>query len=147
MSDDLIEINRQSHSLAEKHTYFLFGAVGACLAFALTQTKSTPLSWNHIVLGLAILSWALSFFFGCQRIESIMASKIANVILIQIDTGKHRLCKTSPDNLRRESQKVYDKYFDDVHNANRKLKFQLFSLIIGVVFYFSWHVYQMYLLR
>ncbi|NNH18505.1 hypothetical protein HLB01_05555 [Bordetella trematum] len=53
----------------EKYSYFQLGAAGACIAFALTQSKDQVLGLIHIPLGLALLLWGLSFYFGSKSIS------------------------------------------------------------------------------
>jgi len=145
MSDNEIELHRQSASLIEKHTYFLLGAVGACIAFAFTQSKDLSLNWCQLPLGMAVLSWALSFVFGCLRVQSLIGLKLVNIALLQIVAGTDQLSRNNPT-----AQKIgYDAAMESIKEVNKKVGFrfrlQFYFLILGVLFYFIWHVYQMYL--
>lgn len=71
-------------SIQDKYTYFLLAAAGAAIGLALTQTKGLSLNWSQFPLGLAVLNWGLSFFFGCRQLTSVSSGLYANAGLIKI---------------------------------------------------------------
>ena len=70
MSDSQqMELWRSHHAMQEKIVYFLMASAGACIGFALSQVKDLLLDRSHVALGLALLLWASSFWFGFRRVQ------------------------------------------------------------------------------
>lgn len=136
-----------SHHLAhnQRYTYFLLAAVGACLGFSLTQTQGLGLSWTQIPLGVAIVVWGLSIWYGCRCIERTSLTLYANYALVQVQTGTH------PDisGYGREAQvhaadgiRLAAERHSDLSNRFGRRQFRLF--IFGVLCYIVWHVWEMW---
>ena len=145
MSEQQLEIYRQTNALAEKHTYFLLGAVGACIAFAFTQSKDVSLSWPQLPLGLAILSWATSFYFGCIKINASLMTKHQNLDLLKVQAGTHPLSGRDPARIQIAVETIKEHLDKSNNRAQRGYAWQYRLLIIGVLSYFGWHMYRMYL--
>lgn len=152
MSEDLSwEVEKIASDMRVKYVYFLLAAVGACIGFAITQSKSATLVFWNIPLGLAVCSWAISFFLGCVYIHKKM-NFFDHKILISVISDENR----SFGNLR---YKPSDEYIDhqrkalenmkrevDVlnHRSNFLYKSQLFMFSLGAFFYLVWHVVEMW---
>ncbi|MDZ7781751.1 MAG: hypothetical protein U5K56_01995 [Halioglobus sp.] len=50
---------------------FSLAAAGAAIGFAVTQTKGASLSFSQLPLGFGVLSWAVSFYFGCRSEQKV----------------------------------------------------------------------------
>lgn len=86
-----LEIYRQHLGAQQKYAYFLLAAVGACVGFALTQTKDASLGLSQIPLAFALLGWGLSFWCGCVHLSAVQATLYTNMGLIRMQTGKDPL--------------------------------------------------------
>ena len=65
------EIYKAAREGQDKYTYFLLAAAGAAIAFSVTQSQNAFLTWSKLLLALAVLSWALSFYAGCRQIREV----------------------------------------------------------------------------
>jgi len=144
MAETELEVYRQSRQGQDKYTYFLLAAVGASIAFALTQTKNQALEASHWPLGLAVLSWAASFFMGCRRLHAFEAVLNLNQQLIKVQKGTHELLEHPAEiPFAAEAMKKHlDAENDKVGSRGR---WQFRFLLLGAVLYIGWHIWEMYL--
>lgn len=144
MAENELEIYRQSRQQQDKYTYFLLAAAGACIAFALNQTKGQALQPSHWPLGFAVLSWGASFFMGCRRLHAFEAVLHLNHQLIRVQKGTHELLEH-----RAEipiAAEAFRKRLDAANDhVGSRARWQFRLLIVGAVAYIGWHTWEMYL--
>lgn len=63
------ELQGQIQDTREKYTYFLLAAAGACIRYAVEKGAGFALTWKLTPLGLSLVAWAISFWFGCRAIR------------------------------------------------------------------------------
>lgn len=145
MADDKeTELWRVHRAAQEKHTYFLLAAAGACIGYALTQAKDLRLEWMHVALAGALLSWALSFLFGCRHIDRAQAVTSINIGLIKVQAGRDPRAGKDP-NLIAYGQQVFGELLSTQQSkASRAFRWQYRLLISGVIFYVAWQVWLMH---
>ena len=73
--------------LYTKYTFYLLAVDGAAVGFALTQTQGVVLAWSQMPLGLAMVSWSMSFWFGLRQLNSVLATLAFNSILRDMEAG------------------------------------------------------------
>ena len=127
----------------EKYGYFLLAAAGAAIAFAVTQTRSDALAWPHLLVGLAILCWAISFVFGCRFLEKGMATLRLNMDLIRVQQGQHELSGRDPHKMA-AGHKALNEFMDRARDQQAfAFRWQYSMLIAGAAFYVAWQVLEM----
>jgi len=147
MADNNIhEIYRQHRTAQDKYTYFLLAAAGAAIALAVSQTKETSLSWSQLPLGIAVLCWGLSFFFGCRHLGYVSSTLFANADLLCVEHGQHPLSGNNPELMVAVSEGIRQAIESNSERANRLGHMQFRFLITGAVFYIAWHVIEMWFL-
>lgn len=67
MEDSKKEVYNQLHQ--NQFVYLLLAIDVSSIGFAINRSIEMQLSWNQILLGLAIICWANSFLCGCKFIE------------------------------------------------------------------------------
>jgi hypothetical protein len=141
MSDGRVELHKALREAHEKYTYFLLAASGAAMAFATTQAQAATVTLSKLPLALAVVSWALSFFFGCRQIGRSNNFLWQNFQYLRMKAGDHpnfppdpRLVAAISEDLEAESRRV-----------GRYGAWQLNFLFVGAIFYIVWHVTEMYL--
>jgi len=124
----------------DKFDYFLLAAAGASIAYALNQAKGLALSWSQVCLGVAVLSWGLSFYFGCERLSFVRHSIWINIILNESlsETGLGPVEKMM---IREEGEKAFSKV-DAKGGKRSRLQYRL--VIFGALSYVAWQVNEMY---
>jgi len=140
-----VEIYRALRETQNKHTYFLLAVVGAAIALVIKQTQGTSLNWSQLPLAAAVLSWALSFFFGCRNLDYVKAGLSTNAALNDADAGRHKLVATDPKDIKIAHETLREIFEDQSNKANFFANLQFRFLISGAVLYIAWHVFEMYL--
>jgi len=141
MADARLELHKAHREGQEKYIYFLLAAAGAAIAFAITQTQTATITLSKIPLGLAVLCWGLSFFFGCQQVLQSSNLLQQNYQLLRMQGGLHPDFPSDP-----ASVAVIEKYLNEqVNKSGHYGRWQFFLLISGAVFFIIWHVLEMYL--
>ena len=89
-NNDLIQKIRESHENGQdKYTYFLLAAAGAAIGFAVQKTEGLLLSWWLLPVAFSIIFWSLSFYFGCENVNWVQTSKVANYNFLRLKSGSH----------------------------------------------------------
>src|SRR5581483_9506778 len=129
----------------EKYAYFLLAAAGAAIAFAVNQTHDAKLSWTQLPLGLSVVCWGVSFFFGCLHLQYGSAVLFNNAEMLRMQSGAHPKVGSHPEYIAVASQTMREIMEEQSNSSSRYAKSQFWLLLIGAVFYLLWHTYQMYL--
>lgn len=146
MTDDpLTEVYRQFHTAQHKYVYFLLAVAGSGVALAVNQTQNRTLVWSLWPLGVAVLSWALSFMFGCRFIEYSTSSTYSNAQLLLVERGVHPKAGPHPSMIAAASEGIREAIEANARAQGRLAKLQVRMLLLGVMFYIAWHVYEMLL--
>ena len=90
------ELYRTLREAQDKYTYFLLAAAGAAIGLAVSQTQGARIVWAQIPLALAVLSWGLSFYFGCRHVAYVNSTIYANVELLRVQAGRTSQRRNSP---------------------------------------------------
>jgi len=139
---DLYKVLRDSQ---DKYTYFLLTGAGAGIAFAVNQTQGAKLGWSLAPLGVAVLCWGLSFFFGCRQIAYVNSTLYANSELLRVEAGEHPRAGSHPEVIAAASAGIRDAMEHNSKTANALGHLQFRALVAGGVLYVCWHVVTLYL--
>jgi hypothetical protein len=72
--DELLEIHRQHRTGQDKYTYFLLAVTASAVAFAIQKTDDVIITYSLLPLGVAIIFWGFSFYFGVKSLLWLQAS-------------------------------------------------------------------------
>lgn len=139
---EVFRVLRESQS---KYTYFLLAAAGAAIGFSLSQTKDVSLAESQWPLGLGVLLWGISFFFGCRHLAYVNSTLYANAALLKIESGQDLGGGNHPQGMQAASEGVRNAIEKNSESANQLGHWQFRFLIAGAVCYIIWHVLEMYL--
>jgi hypothetical protein len=144
MSDnDLMELHKQHRTGQDKYSYFLLAVAASGIAFSIEKTSGLNLSWSMLPLGLAVIMWALSFYFGCKSLYWIQSSILANYSLLQLYKGVHSTQPNDPQVLNAAIKGVTKAFDSNVSKATFYDRWQFYLLIIGAVGFIAWHITEM----
>lgn len=136
METRFLEVYKQLEEGTTKYVYYLLTAAASGIALSVNATSGSALSWSQIPLGLAVLSWGVSFFFGCR------CAYTRNVLFGSNSDTAARIMKSN-----RVTQVLRESVTKDLKTANRKaakfMRWQFATLIAGAVLYVVWHVIEM----
>ena len=114
-------------TFAREHTkfiYFLLAAPVAAIGYVQEDIAALEaFHCAHILLGLAVFSWVLSFGIGCYRLKSMLA-------------GLYKV--TQDDLLHDPSANDRQLLAAATKQAGSSAEWQLWSLFAGVPFYVLW---------
>ena len=143
MSDLKTQVAQQLHESQGKYIYFLLGIAAAAIALSVQRTTGSPLTWRMILLGLAVLSWAGSFFAGCRNRAYFNSGLYANVDFLQLQDGSHPQLPSHPDAVAGACEGV--RRAAEQHSVSgsfwANLQFRL--LVLGALLFLAWHVFEM----
>jgi hypothetical protein len=91
-----------------------------------------------------VLCWGVSFFFGCRRLAFVNSILYANFELIKVENMMHPRVGTHPQIVAAASEGIRQAIQTNIERSNRYGKWQFRFLIMGAVFYISWHVLEMW---
>jgi len=145
MSDhkEIFELYTQHRSGQDKYTYFLLATAAAAIGFSVQKTEGLHLSWWLLPVGLAIVSWGISFFFGCKNITWVQTSIHANYNLLQLRRGVHPDQPPHPQLSEAAIRGVESALDSNAKNAQFHGVWQFRMLILGAVFFIAWRVIEM----
>jgi hypothetical protein len=142
--DDRTTVSKEHRAAQDKYTYFLLAAVGAAVAFALSQTRDSALVLSHALLGVALAFWALSFICGCRQLQYVQSNLYANGELLSIKSGLHPEVPAHPDYIRAASEGIRDAMMGNARRAAWSSGWQFRSFVAGAMLYITWHILQMF---
>jgi hypothetical protein len=146
MADNvMLELVKHLREFQDKFTYFLLTAAGAGVALSVNQTRGEPLMWSHMPLGFALLLWALSFYFGCQRLNYVGSNLVSNLELLKVKAREHPENGTQPQQLGGASEGIRQAIEESNKHGQSLWDLQFRLLVCGGVMYVVWHVLEMYL--
>lgn len=127
-----LELKKSVHDMRLKYAYFLLAAVGACIGFAVTQTRGEMISIYQIPLAIAVISWSASFYVGCRYVHLLS-------VMVIFDINAMRSLRGS------ESERIaIQSYHNADTDAASAYRWQLRSFLIGAAFFLIWHVGAMW---
>lgn len=138
------ELRTQAHDMVHKHTYFLLTAVGASVGFAVTQTSKASLSLWFIPLGVALFAWALSFIFGCLSLRQRMVMTNINLDIVMARSGSHVLSRKHGAASEVLVEIFTEQMMSKSKHTSLYFRWQFYLFIVGVLFFISWHVLEMW---
>ncbi|MGG2197559.1 hypothetical protein [Paenibacillus validus] len=147
LNENFKEIYKQLQTGQDKYIYFLLAATLASLAFAVKQTQTLQLSISQIPLALSVISWGLSFFFGCRNREYYNSTLYANGELLRIQMGElpHPEYGNHPDYIRAATEGIRSAINKNSDKVIKFGRYQMRMFILGSLLYIFWHIIEMYL--
>jgi len=139
----LHEVWKQYRSAEDKYVYFLLAVAGAGIALAVNRTAGSSISLSQLPLAAAVLSWALSFFFGCRHILYVNTILFDNYELLQIESGTYRGVEGAPPIRGIASAAIREVIEEKSKKAVRHARRQFTFLVAGAFMYVAWHVVEM----
>ncbi|CUJ49122.1 hypothetical protein [Achromobacter kerstersii] len=138
------ELRMASQEMRSKYTYFILTAVGACIGFAVTQTRGEHLSLVHAPLGLALLFWGLTFYCGCRFLNKAAVAGDVNALAVWVLSGKHPVSGDDPAKIKIGYDAAQNDYAKTQRKAGLAFRWQLRFFLLGAAFFIIWHILGMW---
>ncbi len=143
MSHLKTQIAQQLHECQGKYVYFLLGVAAAAIALSVQRTTGSPLTWRLMLLGLAVLSWAGSFFAGCRNRAHFSAGLYSNLAFLQLQDGSHPQLPSRPELVAAACEGVRQAAEQNFSSGSFWTNLQFRLLVLGAVLFLAWHVFEM----
>lgn len=140
-----IEVYKQHRDHQNRYAYFLLAASASAIVLSVNNTAESALSYFQIPLGLAVLCWGLSFFFGCRYLNYVGSTLFANMALFKVERGTDKRVGNHPEMIQTASEGIREAMESNSEKASFYAKGQFRFLITGAIFYLAWHVIGMWL--
>lgn len=141
--NEIFELYKQHRAGQDKYTYFLLATAAAAIAFAVQKTEGLPISWWLLPVAFAILSWGVSFFYGCRHLNWAQTVLHANYNLLQLNQGVHPEQPPHPQLAQAAVRGVESALDFNVKKAQFYAVWQFRALVLGALFFISWRVVEM----
>lgn len=142
---DIIELQKQHRAGQDKYTYFLLAVAASAVAFSVQKTSGLKMAWSMIPVGLAVLAWGVSFFFGCKNLLWVQASISANFSLLHLQRGIHQEQPAHHQESEVAIRGVKSALDKNMDMAAYYAKGQFLLLVLGALFFLAWHITEMLL--
>ena len=140
----LLELHKQHQTRQEKYTYFILAVAASAVAFAVQKTSGLKLSWWLMPVAIAVLSWGVSFFFGCKNLVWVQTALSANYNLLSLSLGVHPEQPPNSKQQKAAESGVRKAIKFNVERAELYATWQFRLLVLGAVFFIVWHILEMY---
>jgi len=135
------ELHKAHQAGQERLAYFLLAAAGAAVAFATQKTEGQMLSWWLVPLGLAVLCWAASFYFGCRAVAWSHTTMRREIYLLQ---AKETHAAFEGTDHARDLLDAHNKNLDKAILTMSSFSTWQFRLLVsGGVLYCAWRVAEL----
>ena len=114
---------------------FIIAVNGALIAYAFKQVENRSLTLDLIPLGIAIVFWGLSFYFGVTSVRKLISTRI-----IDIFRNTSNLVKQQPV-YAEIAREAFNKAGNVSNSYNKKM---FVFLYIGGCSYIFWQILEMY---
>lgn len=139
-TSEQMELHKALRESQSKYTYFLLASVGATIGFAITQTKTSTLSVWQIPLGIAVLFWVLSFYYGCRYITYTNLAFYADAEKLRIQSGHHPEVGRDKFIVLAAASGVQKAFEINSNKASNLMLRQFRTFIIGSIAFVFWHI-------
>lgn len=69
MNEEINELYKSHSDGQRKYTYFLLAVSASVVAFAMQKTEGLKLTYSLIPLGMSIILFGISFYFGARSLN------------------------------------------------------------------------------
>ena len=138
--DVKFEIYRSLSQLQEKFVFYIIALNVAAIGFAVYLTLDKPLVLTQIPLGIAVVSWGLSIWFGTSYLKKLIESKSINFEMLKLEGNRTLINQNDyaakSNDLMEEDQQIHIKII-------QYLKYHEIFFYAGIICFLAWHFLQM----
>jgi hypothetical protein len=145
MEEQQLEIQKQFRNQQEKYIYYLISLCVSAIGFSVYITTGHKLNFSQIPLGISIITWSLSIFYGLKLIAMIQRLLDLNNVYFEILQGKNHISGTDPEKIKVGIDRILKIIQEGSKNAAKYGKRQYNLFFTGMFTFIFWHVIEMYL--
>jgi len=142
--EEQLELQKQFRNQQEKYTYYIIALCVSAIGFSIIITKGQKLNFSQIPLGISIITWSLSIFYGFKLIEMILRILHLNNELFEIAQGTNQISGTNPEKIKIGIDTISQIIKEGSAKATKYGNSQFRFFFIGMFTFIIWHVIEMY---
>jgi len=142
--DEQKELRQQFRNQQEKLTYYIIALCVAGIGFSVHSTSSDHLSWSHLPLGVAVLSWCISVFCGILFLKYVISTLYADIKCFEIFEGTDPEVGNHQQMIEAAIKGIKSAMKSNINKALRLSKWQSYLFYTGIIFFIIWHILRMY---
>lgn len=123
---------KEVNNLRNRYSFFLLAITASAIAFSTKQVDDRAFELQLVPLGITIILWLLSFYFGCKHIE--YGHKLDKCIFMLAVQQRNNEVTIKEEALITGSELV-----------DNSFKRQFKTLVLGAIFYIIWQIIEMYI--
>jgi len=127
-----------------RFVYFLLAGAAAAIGFGLTQAQGQALSIFHVPLGLALVSWGMSFWFGCRFARSSDVMIGLNLAMVRLKTGADPLVLRDPEQAAERLAYIDVEFDKRQRQGTYEARWQYRLLLAGALLFGGWRFLEMW---
>jgi hypothetical protein len=135
---------KQHHSSQDKYVYFLMAIVSSAIAFTVNKTTNIKVNFSELPLLFAVISWGISFFFGCKFLTCAQMTIAQNYDVLQLKQGVHPKQPSDDQKTQDIIKGLNEKLNEKIIKTGWYLANQFRLTITGALFFLTWHVLKVY---
>ena len=128
----------------EKFVYYLIALAVSCIGFAVYNTLDAKLQLIQIPLGLSVLSWGLSVFFGIKFLKIVLSLLYENSLYFDIQNGKDSEIGSDPTNITHALLIIKPLLEKKAQGISIFFDWQIRLFYAGIFFFIIWRILEMY---
>jgi hypothetical protein len=142
MNNSEENLYKHSREVQDKFTYFLLAVAASAIAFSIEKISDKPLTISLGLLGVAILFWGISFYFGCMNIKYVASTIYANYGLVLTQNGKNKEIPNEAEYIQAATEGIKLAMENNANKAGKYSTWQFKMLIWGASAYILWQVIE-----
>ncbi len=151
MAIDFEEHQQKMNESYEKFIYYTLALDVSALVYAVQKTNDKIFEWSLLPLGLALISWSISFVYGIKWIHLKIDyyaydtyKRILPQLKNEISTDLNPHEKKEFDQIAKSiSSNTQEAGFKSRLRMGTKLNLYFFFLMFDILSFLFWHIYEM----
>lgn len=143
--DEQKELRDAFRQQQERYVYYLIALSVAGIGYSMYNTNNQAFSMTQLPLGIAVLLWGISAYFGLKFLKYTTSNLYTNSTYFDIVKGIHPLVGNHPDDIGKAKMELSKIMKSNAHSASkyfiRHERFFYAAISIFVV----GHIYGMYI--
>ncbi len=143
--DEQKELRDNFRQQQERYVYYIIALSVTAIGFSIYTTTGKSLRWSQVPLGISVLAWGLSIYFGLTFLKYVISTLFANNTYFDIIKGQFPEVGSDPERIKGATKGIKTVINSNVRTAEKLFAWQQRLFYIGVVSFIIWHVTEMYL--
>ncbi|SYZ72970.1 conserved membrane hypothetical protein [Candidatus Zixiibacteriota bacterium] len=139
----ILELYKQLGHEQNKYVYFMLAAAASAMGFAIQKTTGMRVAWALVPIGIAIVLWSISFYYGSLNRIATNAVLHANLDLLKLYGKVHERQPPTTQTTEIAIKSTEEKLSIENEKAARYGIRQFRFLIAGGIAFLIWHIIEM----